>query len=79
MQKQFDAGLIGKLDLTQYQRNTLVAEQQFLDAQFALLKVAIRIEDVMQKPIYSAFKMPALAISKPENKIEPSKVSPSDD
>jgi outer membrane protein TolC len=79
MQKQFDAGLIGKLDLTQYQRNTLVAEQQFLDAQFALLKVAIRIEDVMQKPIYSAFKMPALAISKPVNKIEPSKVSPSDD
>lgn len=58
MQKQFDAGLIGKLDLSKHASNTLVARQQLISSQFALLQIANQIEDVMQKPLYSNFKMP---------------------
>lgn len=58
MQKQFDAGLIGKLDLSKHASNTLVAKQQLISSQFALLQIANQIEDVMQKPLYSTFKMP---------------------
>lgn len=58
MQKQFDTGLIGKLDLSKHASNTLVAKQQLISSQFALLQIANQIEDVMQKPLYSTFKMP---------------------
>lgn len=58
MQKQFDAGLIGKLDLSKHASNTLVAKQQLISSQFALLQIANQVEDVMQKPLYSTFKMP---------------------
>lgn len=60
MQKQFDVGLIGKLDLSQHASNTLVAKQQLITTQFSLLQIANQIEDVMQKPLYSTFKMPTL-------------------
>jgi outer membrane protein, heavy metal efflux system len=60
MQKQFDAGLIGKFDLSKHASSTLVAKQQLISSQFALLQVANQIEDVMQKPLYSTFKMPTL-------------------
>jgi len=60
MQKQFDAGLIGKLDLSRYVNNTVVAKQQLISSQFALLQMANQIEDVMQKPLYSTFNMPPL-------------------
>lgn len=58
MRKQFNNGLIGKLDLTQYTLNTLVAKQQLSAAQFALLKVNNQIENIMQKPLYSNFQLP---------------------
>jgi outer membrane protein, heavy metal efflux system len=60
MQKQFDAGLIGKLDLSKYASNTLVAKQQLASSQFALLQMTNQIEDVMQKPLFSTFNMPTL-------------------
>lgn len=64
MQKQFDAGLIGKLDLSKHASNTLVAKQQLITSQFTLLQIANQIEDVMQKPLYSTFKMPTLNIKR---------------
>jgi outer membrane protein TolC len=64
MQKQFDAGLIGKLDLSRYISNTVVAKQQLISSQFALLQMANQIEDVMQKPLYSTFNMPTLYTKK---------------
>lgn len=66
MQKQFDAGLIGKLDITRYKRNTLMAKQHLIAAQFALLKVSNEIENVMQKPLYTHFKMPPLTTTEPQ-------------
>lgn len=64
MQKQFDAGLIGKLDLSRYASNTIIAKQQLITSQFALLQTANQIEDVMQKPLYSTFNMPSLYTNK---------------
>jgi cobalt-zinc-cadmium efflux system outer membrane protein len=60
MQKQFNAGLIGKFDLSRHASNVLVAKQQLITSQFALLQMANQIEDVMQKPLYSTFNMPTL-------------------
>jgi hypothetical protein len=51
MLKQFNNGLIGKLNLAQYTLNSLVAKQQLLASQFALLKVNNKIENIMQKPL----------------------------
>ncbi len=59
MLKQFNNGLIGKLNLAQYTLNSLVAKQQLLASQFALLKVNNQIENIMQKPLYSSFQLPA--------------------
>lgn len=55
---QFNNGLIGKLALTQYTLNTLVAKQQLLSSQFSLLKMSNQIENIMQKPLYSTFELP---------------------
>lgn len=60
IQKQFEAGLIGKVGLTKHTRNVLVAKQQLLASQFKLLQTANHIENIMQKPLYNAFKMPTL-------------------
>lgn len=59
MQKQFESGLIGRLDFAQNKLNTLIAKQQQLTTQFGLLHIANQIEDAMQKPIYSSFIMPS--------------------
>ncbi len=64
MQKQFDSGLIGKLEFAQYSLNTLIAKQQQLTAQFTLLHIANQIENAMQKPIYSTFKMPNSTVTR---------------
>jgi outer membrane protein, heavy metal efflux system len=63
MQKQFQAGLIGKVDLEKYALNALVAKQQLLASQFELLQVANHIEDIMQKPLYTTFKIPSSNVS----------------
>lgn len=57
IQKQFDAGLIGKLELKQLSLNTLIAKQQVSASKFSLLAIANQIENIMQKPLYSSFKM----------------------
>lgn len=59
IKKQFEAGLIGKFSLTKQSLNVLAAKQQLLTSQFKLLQVANHIEDIMQKPLYSAFTMPS--------------------
>ena len=58
LQKQFDAGLIDRLELRQASLNNIVLQQQVLSAKFTLLKAANEIEDVMQHPIYTNFAMP---------------------
>ena len=52
LQKQFDAGLIDRLIVTQYSLHYLLAEQELLNLKFDCLKTAIAIEDLMQKPLF---------------------------
>jgi len=61
MQKQFDAGLIGKVALKKFALNSIVARQQMLASKFKLLIIANDIENVMQKPLYTSFNMPELS------------------
>ena len=58
LQRQFDAGLIDRLDLTQNQLNTSTLEQQLLDAQFNSLQAALAVEDVMQRPLFEDSSIP---------------------
>ena len=58
MQKQFKAGLIDRLALTQNALNTSLLGQQLLNAQFNNLNAALAIEDTMQRPIFDDFTMP---------------------
>lgn len=64
MQRQFEAGFIGKLDFTKYTLSTLVAKQHQLTAQFELLTIANQIENIMQKPLYNAFEMPISTVTR---------------
>ena len=52
LQRQFDAGLIDRLALTQNSLNTSLLEQQLLNAQFSNLNAALTIEDTMQRPLF---------------------------
>ena len=52
LQRQFDAGLIDRLALTQNSLNTALLEQQLLNAQFSNLNAALAIEDTMQRPVF---------------------------
>ena len=56
--KQFDAGLIDRLALTQNGLNTSLLAQQLLNAQFNNLNAALTIEDLMQRPLFDEFSMP---------------------
>lgn len=58
LQKQFDAGLIDRLALTQNSLSTALLEQQLLNAQFNNLNAALAIEDTMQHPLFDDFSMP---------------------
>ena len=58
MQKQFKAGLIDRLALTQNALNTSLLAQQLLNAQFNNLNAALAIEDVMQRPLFDEFSLP---------------------
>jgi outer membrane protein, heavy metal efflux system len=55
IQRQFDAGLVDKLELTQNQLNTTILEQQLVTAQFNHLRAALALEDMMQRPIFDDF------------------------
>ena len=57
LQKQFNAGLIDRLVLTQNALNTSLLEQQLLSAQFNNLNAALTIEDMMQRPLFDDFSM----------------------
>ena len=57
LQKQFNAGLIDRLALTQNALNTSLLEQQLLSAQFNNLNAALTIEDMMQRPLFDDFSM----------------------
>ena len=58
LQKQFDAGLIDRLELRQASLTNIISQQQVFAAKFSLLKAAHEIEDVLQKPLYTDFVMP---------------------
>ncbi len=58
-QRQFDAGLIDRLDLTQNQLSTTLLEQQLLNAQFSCLNTGLALEDVMQHPLFDDFSIPS--------------------
>jgi outer membrane protein TolC len=57
IQRQFEAGLADKLELTQNQLNTTFLEQQLVAAQFNHLKAALIIEEIMQRPIFDDFSL----------------------
>ena len=57
LQRQFDAGLIDRLALTQNSLNTSLLEQQLLNAQFSNLNAALAIEDTMQRPLFDDFSI----------------------
>jgi cobalt-zinc-cadmium efflux system outer membrane protein len=56
--RQFDAGLIDRLVLTQNDLNTELLTQQLLTAQFQALQAALAIEGVIQHPLFEDFSMP---------------------
>lgn len=58
LQRQFEAGLIDRLELTQNGLKTALLEQQLLNAQFNNLNAALAIEDMMQHPLFDDFSMP---------------------
>lgn len=58
LQRQFDAGLIDRLALTQNDLNTSLLSQQLLTAQFQNLDAALAIEEVLQHPLFDDFSMP---------------------
>ena len=58
LQKQFDAGLIDRLALTQNTLNISLLAQQLLNAQFNNLNAALTIEDLMQRPLFDEFSLP---------------------
>jgi outer membrane protein TolC len=51
LQKQFEAGLLDRLALTEANLNSLALAQQVHDTQFALLRALANLEHVMQKPL----------------------------
>lgn len=60
IEKQFDAGLIGKVELKKFSLNTIAAKEQVLVSKFKLLQMGNEIENVMQKPLYTPFNMPQI-------------------
>jgi outer membrane protein, heavy metal efflux system len=58
IKKQLDAGLVDKVVIVQAKLNEQLALQQIQNAQFDVLKSALMIENVMQYPLYSSFKLP---------------------
>ncbi len=52
LQKQLNAGLIDRLQLTQASLNTVLSKQQVSHTQFTWLKASAAIEDVIQRPIF---------------------------
>jgi len=57
MQKQFDAGIIGKVALNKLILNSIKAKQHLLEAKFNLLQVGNQIENVMLKPMSNFLNM----------------------
>ena len=55
LQKQFDKGLIDRLELTTSQLSTINAEQNLLNAKFKSLRAAYVIEDLAQHPLHNGF------------------------
>ena len=51
LQRQLDAGLIDRLDLTQNKLNTTVLEQQLINAQFQQMNALLELENSMQMPL----------------------------
>ncbi len=58
LQRQFESGLIDRLALTQNQLNTVLLEQQLLNAQFNSINAALALEDILQRPLFDDFSMP---------------------
>ena len=52
LQRQLDAGLIDRLDLTQNKLNTLLLEQQLVSAQFQQLNAMLTLENSLQMPLH---------------------------
>ena len=51
LQRQLDAGLIDRLDLTQNKLNTTLLEQQLINAQFQQLNALLALENSVQMPL----------------------------
>ena len=57
MQRQFDAGLIDRLELTQNELNGELLKQQLSAAQFSHLQASLKLEEMMQRPIFDDFTL----------------------
>jgi len=51
LQRQLDAGLIDRIDLTQNKLNTTFIEQQLINAQFRQLNALLSLENSLQMPL----------------------------
>lgn len=51
LQRQLDAGLIDRLDLTQNKLNTTLLEQQLINAQFQQMNALLALENTVQMPL----------------------------
>lgn len=58
-QQQFDAGYADRLELTTAKLENLVARQTLLDVEYKTQRASLALEDAMQRPLDSAFSMPA--------------------
>jgi len=73
MQSQFDAGLIDRLELTQNELNGEFLKQQLTSAQFSHLRATLKLEEMMQQPIFDDFTLKTAKIeSQPTEKGEAS-------
>ena len=52
LQKQFDAGLIDRLEITQNQANALEIKKQLIIEKYQVLASLLAIEEIMQKPVF---------------------------
>ena len=57
LQKQFDAGNIDRLELTQSRLGSIFSAQAMHDAHFKSIRAGLAVEDVMQYPLYDVPKL----------------------
>jgi outer membrane protein, heavy metal efflux system len=60
LQRQLEAGLSDRLELTQNELSSILLKQQLSSAQFNHLHAALKLEELMQRPIFDDFSLQTL-------------------